>query len=416
MKTRIWIFFFLMLALLSPQYSFSQGGGRGLLLNAEAFGFGPAAATAQLFHELRSQKRQLGYLGEGHTVTIQENLPYDDIIQLPPGASESEIREQLRFLSSRYGYFFTTCDHRYARIAQEEGYRVGLFDILTWFWPTIPENTKNLDLYVAQNYVNVKDRIRDERERFPEHTEVIPPIVCPLKRWSVADLENSVLLNLGGLSNPYISDEIMGKFVRLIAMTLKQALEGRVRRVVITTNPRFKAEVPEALTFGPKEIQNQLERVEFALMTSGLGNISEASSATLPVIWLPPTNDSQGQQIELLKRDGMVDWALDWGDLTESQPINYFEKQETVMKMIQAQMIQLLESPSYQKRFQRVLAEKIDQVLRFNQALKECDASHSGEQIKLISPDLKLGKFVERFGQDGLKGLRSLVLEWCKNE
>lgn len=67
------------------------------------------------------------------------------------------------------------------------------------------------------------------------------------------------------------------------------------------------------------------------------------------IIWLPPVNDSQGQQMVLLKQHHMLDFGIDWSDLFE--PIDYFAPQKDVLKQI-AQNIQNLSSdPKAQARF-----------------------------------------------------------------
>ena len=48
-----------------------------LLLTAEAFGFGPSAAIAQIFKFLREYVHTIAFAGTGHTLDIQRPLYYD---------------------------------------------------------------------------------------------------------------------------------------------------------------------------------------------------------------------------------------------------------------------------------------------------------------------------------------------------
>lgn len=370
-----------------------------LLMNAEAFGFGPSAATAQSMLELRPFMERMGYLGEGHTLALQESLPYDDIVSLEDQASDAEIRRHLRRLSPRYTHFFTSSDFRYAQIAQEEGYKVGVYDPLTWFWRSFPETFSHVDLYVAQDFVGVRDRIEGDRSLFPEKTDVVAPIVHPLNRRPFDRRERAVLVNLGGLSNPFVPNELMSNFANLLAESCALAVANQTGKIIVATNPMFAKEMPKRLnaaTLSPGHIQNQLEQVGLAFMTSGLGNLFEASSAGVPVVWLPPTNDSQGQQIQLLKRRDMVDWSLDWNDFTDGPEIDYFRPQETVMNEIKSKMLMVLESRTYQERLLHVLAEKVRSSLH----------PHS---------NLKINRLVDEYGQNGIKDLVEIVRKWVQD-
>jgi hypothetical protein len=50
-----------------------------LLLNAEAFGFGPTAAIADCFPFLKERFSTIGFIGSGHTLDLQRPLAYDAI-------------------------------------------------------------------------------------------------------------------------------------------------------------------------------------------------------------------------------------------------------------------------------------------------------------------------------------------------
>ncbi|MBK7843382.1 MAG: hypothetical protein IPJ71_06745 [Bdellovibrionales bacterium] len=399
MKNKTQASFVFLCALLSSVLCWANGQCGKLLMNAEAFGFGPSAATAQLFLELRPHMERMGYLGEGHTLALQNSLPYDDIVRLEDQASDSKIREHLRRLLSRYTHFFTSSDFRYARVAQEEGYKVGVYDPLTWFWKPFPENSAHVDLYVAQDFVGVRERIEGARFLFPEKTAVVAPIVQPLNRRSLHQRKQAVLVNLGGLSNPFVSNDLMSKFSNLLAESCALAVADQTGEIIVATNPKFAKEMPKRLnaaTLSPGHIQNHLEQVRVAFMTSGLGNLIEASSAGVPVVWLPPTNDSQGQQIQLLKRRDMVDWSLDWNDFTDGPEIDYFRPQETVMKEIKSKMLMVLESREYQERLLQVLAEKVRSSLH-------------------PQSSLKIERLVDEYGQNGIKDLAEIVRKWVQD-
>ncbi|KAJ3102362.1 hypothetical protein HDU96_009661 [Phlyctochytrium bullatum] len=370
---------------------------QGLLLNAEAFGLGPSSATAQLFDALRPRITRLGYIGEGHTLSLQEPLEYDDLVRVDSSEGDEEIRKALRRLSPRYSHFFTSMDFGYAGIAVEEGFRVGFFDALIWYYESIPEVIQTLDLYIAQDFVGVKDRIRKESDRFPAQTRIVPPIVAVRKPQDRKVEHNSALVNLGGLSNPLITNELMARFASILARACHEALEPMISDVLVVTIPAFVEQMPPtftATTLSPTKVRERLESSGIAMMTSGLGNLFEASASGRPITWLPPTNDSQGQQIELMKRKGYIDWFVDWTDFTEGPAIDYFRPQELVMKEICDRMLLLIENAADQARLVRLLSERAQACL--------------GSQ----DVNLKIGSIVETFGQGGVKELADIVVNW----
>jgi len=77
-------------------------------------------------------------------------------------------------------------------------------------------------------------------------------------------------------------------------------------------------------------MKNVLSKTKYALMTSGLGNIYDTASYNIPTVWLPPANDSQGQQLKLLTKANMIDGQFNFTE----QTINYNDNQIDVLKII----------------------------------------------------------------------------------
>ena len=120
-------------------------------MNAEAFGFGPSAAIGEIFPYLRHRIAHLSYIGTGHTLDLQKELPYEQVFDY--GAETAEARKE-KFVSIAKGYdiFMTASDFEAARWAKELGMELIIYDPLTWFWREIPEVIGKADFYVAQNF------------------------------------------------------------------------------------------------------------------------------------------------------------------------------------------------------------------------------------------------------------------------
>ncbi len=279
-----------------------------LLLNAEPFGFGPTAAIADCFPFLREHFSKVGYVGVGFTLDLQRPLPYDSLHDVT-GVSQELLDAVLADIFSQYDVFLTALDFGMAEKAKAAGLTVIIYDPLTWYWKTIPPVVKDADLYIAQDFFGVRERLEQEAHLFnAERVRVVPPIIGDVAH--APGERDTVLLNLGGLNNPFWSAEGTLAYARLIVEAFA-SVAGNVE-VIITANKCIAANAliaQELAEFGVKnlsraEMQEVLKGAKFALMTPGLGNVYDAARFDIPTIWLPPANDSQGQQLFMLLEAG----------------------------------------------------------------------------------------------------------------
>ncbi|NTW13882.1 MAG: hypothetical protein HGA31_02530 [Candidatus Moranbacteria bacterium] len=295
-----------------------------LLLNAEPFGFGPAAAIATFFPMFRERFGHIAYIGSGHTLDLQRPLPYDDIFDL----SERSERDVDAVLSG-YDVFLTATDFGMAERAKACGSTVIIYDPLTWYWKEVPAAVCGCDLYLPQDFFGVRERLASEPDAFPESVRVVPPIVAGRRRSS----GKHVLINLGGLQNPFWSvDEAVRYAESCVGAILGCVPPGD--GIVIATSGAIARRLSDgrAKSYPRNGMLDILAETRYAFMTPGLGNIYDAAEYGIPVVWLPPANDSQGQQLELLRRNGMVDAVVDWSEL--DCPIDYFAEQPEVLRNI----------------------------------------------------------------------------------
>lgn len=296
-----------------------------LLLNAEPFGFGPTAAIASFFPYLRDKFGYVGYLGKNHTLDLQNGLPYDSI------HDTSKLHEDdIKQIVSQYDIFLTALDFETASLAKSLGLKVIIYDPLTWYWKIVPDIVRQCDLYFSQDFFGVKERIKNERYLFPRATQVIPPIVS---RKRLRTSKKYVLINLGGLQNPLWSVDD----VSLYAKTFIEAIKGCLpigEKVIIATSKAITERLndKDAKSYTRAEMHDILENTKYAFMTPGLGNIYDVAKFDIPTVWLPPANDSQGQQLDLLRKHEMSDAQIDWTDL--GRTMDYFAEQSEVLRKI----------------------------------------------------------------------------------
>lgn len=362
-----------------------------VLLNAEPFGFGPSAAIAEIFPYLRNRVAQLSYIGSGHTLDLQYKLPYDSVFDI--GSNKKGARkEQFHAIARHYDIFITASDFEAAAWAKELGMTLIIYDPLTWYWQKIPEVIRRADFYVAQNFFKVSERFMNEPSAFPEHA-IVPSIISGLH--DATHQASQLLVNMGGLSNPYFSQSDLAAYAKIVFGSAHDLLEANFDNAIYITSKAIATSVQDICptkTLLPHEVQKSLSGSSLAVMTSGLGNIFEASLMQKKVIWLPPANDSQGQQIVLLEESGMVDARIDWKDLFDDEAIDYFDNQDIVLKKIASLMERLSREPDAQARLEKTLLKG------FNSLKNDTPA--------------KLSKLTQTFGADGAKQAADSLLQW----
>jgi hypothetical protein len=296
-----------------------------LLLNAEPFGFGPTAAIATFFPYLRENFEYIGYLGKNHTLDLQKDLSYKAIHDVST-ASNDEIKQIL----SQYDVFVTALDFETAALAKSADLKVVIYDPLTWYWKLVPEVVKESDLYLTQDFFGVKERLQKDPHLFPQNTKIVSPIVSQRRPRTS---KKYTLINLGGLQNPLWSVDDVFHYAKTFIEAIKGCVSKDEELIIATSNAiAVRLNDSKIRSYNRAEMYDILENTKYAFMTSGLGNVYDAAKFDIPTIWLPPANDSQGQQMDLLKKHNMSDGQIDWSDL--GKPIDYFDDQTLVLKDI----------------------------------------------------------------------------------
>ncbi len=350
-----------------------------VLVNAEAFGFGPTAAIADLFPYFRETFSHLSYVGSGHTLDLQRAFNYDEIIDLSgmaPDAFNQVVKE--------YDLFFTALNFEKAGRAADLKIPTIIYDPLTWFWPKIPPVVAREGvLYLAQKFHGVKERLEKEKKCFNQVMEVdaFTKIVAREKDPQV------LLLNMGGLINPFWPIDYYRKYVHAIIQAVKNTADPRLDIKIVCSNQIVQLLPHENIcTYSRDEMFSLLPKVKIAIQTPGLANIYEAASHGIPCLFIPPVNDSQGQQLDLIRDHGQVDAFLDWEQLGEK--IDYKMGQRIVLEEI-GQQINKLSEKETSDRLNVLMKEGLDQLTK--------------------KTSLNLTSLLDMFGSEGAQQVAEIV-------
>lgn len=351
-----------------------------LLVNAEAYGFGPTAAIADFFPLLRQQFQTIAFVGPKHTLDLQEKLPYDAIYD-----QDKMTLAEFDALLDQYDVFFTAFDFERAQMAIQRGKPTIFYDCLTWFWQDIhPILAHDNALYLAQDFFGVRERIAANPKSYA-HPIVVKPI---LKAISHANHKDIVLVNLGGIKNPHWSNEDVIAYAKTIIEALNLAIPHTENVVIAASQVVCNAlKDPRIKTYTREEISALLPRVKYAAVTPGLSNIYDMSQYAIPTLYLPPANDSQGLQAKIMNMNNMADAWMDWSDIGKT--VNYSNQAQAVLANISACGDAVNNDRDLRTKFVETLSQKMRDVSEL-----KISRSHA---------------LVEKFGTGGIEEVVSKV-------
>ena len=299
-----------------------------LLLNAEPFGFGPTAAVAAIFPHIKGEIEEISYIGSGHTLDLQRSLPYKKLYDQNQ-LDEAGLQEVLQ----QHDVLLTASDFGLAQAARKAGLKLGIYDPLAWYWKEFPAIAREADLYIAQDFYGVAERVRAEFNN-QANWRIVPPIVNTVA--AEAHRQHGILLNLGGLQNPHWPLGEAVDYARTMIAAVRRVLPAN-ETLTIATSQAIAAQLsdPQVKTCSVEEMRHLRHTCRIALMTPGLGNIFDAAAEQVATIWLPPANDSQGQQADILLKHQPDTSRIDWKDINPGWEINYRDSQPEVLRKIE---------------------------------------------------------------------------------
>jgi uncharacterized protein (TIGR00661 family) len=355
-----------------------------LLLNAEAFGFGPSSAIADFFLLLRQKFHYIAFIGKKHTLDLQKHLSFDAIYDL----EDADVQQNLNQIICDHALFMTASDFNMAEQVVNLGVTTIIYDPIAWFWSCLPEFlNKNNVFYIAQNFFGVEERLEKEKTRIA-NMRIVPPIVPRIK---AERKENIGLINLGGIGNPLWSHEEDVFYAKLIIEALRKILPAN-ELVIFATSKKIVDSLndPQVKTYERSFISSLLPQLKYAIMTPGLGNIYDAARHNIPTLFIPPANDSQGIQLQLIHAHGMTDEAIQWSDI-------FSDEEEYVYGSDQNNNLQFISDSIHRVRNNAQLNQKFVELCR--------TAFHRLQQLNQSNT----AAVIERFGCGGCEEVVNIV-------
>lgn len=204
-----------------------------------------------------------------------------------------------------------------------------------------------------------------------------------------------MLINLGGLQNPYWPVDGVVDYARTVIGALRKSIPSSEKIVIAgsqTVADRLQKE--GVVTYPRAAMEDILARSKIAFMTPGLGNIYDAAAFGIPTIWLPPANDSQGRQLALIENHSMSDAALNWPGVVSGADIDYCGDQPAILSQIAEAAAALTRDNAAQERLSRLAQTQY-------QALIGKQGSNTTQ-------------IIEHFGKGGEREVARLVVEQAR--
>jgi hypothetical protein len=298
-------------------------GSPRVLLIAEAFGFGPASKLIALLHRSPSlQKGHSTFIGHGSALALAHTGRFDRVIEGDPCNLEqgSPMRKALR----ENEVLVSAMEFGPLAMAKGLGLRTILFDSLFWMWPEVESRLRDVDVYLCQNFLGVEERVAS-LDSGP--AVVVPPVtVAGQPGWSPEDF---VVLNFGGMLNPYVTRSKILTYVETILHAAQSACRAAGHRLEIYGVGSILEDVrgidqrivSRMSMLPPQSFVERLRRARSLMTSPGLEVLYEAFTVGVPTFMLPPQNNSQAYQAARLRQRYPALAGIDWHELLPVAPL-----------------------------------------------------------------------------------------------
>ncbi|KAK2589913.1 hypothetical protein QQS21_012404 [Conoideocrella luteorostrata] len=337
-------------------------------VHSEAFGYGPSAIAFTILPKLRYLRASSGaglsleYIGHGHTLELNTSPPWDNVHVC--NISDTNGKKLLRHLIDvhRPSIIISVVDEPFAAyVSTLKSVKLIVMDPILWYWPSIPDAWRAATKLIALDYVGVRKRVHEDHL---QNAVVVPPLVPTRSGSAFIGPKKGTLVNLGGLQNPFVSFADNVAYARLVVSAIKTAIATRSRpedhplQCLVTQELSTNLDMECVTSTTPDHVRTLLAQCETAFLTSGLANMCDAADCGGRVIFLPPTNQTQGMQPKLLEEElGCSIARIDWHEANVTMAkVDYVSAgEEDCFSLIQRQQNALINDNQAQQRFLQLI-------------------------------------------------------------
>ncbi|WKZ25815.1 MAG: hypothetical protein QY322_00700 [bacterium] len=274
-----------------------------IVFTAQDFAFGSVGPLLYLIEEFRNTKDfELIFVGFGTSLQLARKFPFNEVYELD--IEDPKNLSKLEDIISKCDAVVSCMDLASIKIAKKHNKITIYEDVLFWFWPSISDELFDVDLYIRERtfYSSANDNLYVDKIK---NLLTVGPIMAKSKKLprkkqafiSFGGAQATHVYKVGKDTNfPFVMTDILSKYVdwsdfeRVILATNEKTVEELKKRFA---NTPF-----EFTTLAHDKFVSEMSQSEVILITPGLITARGAFYTETPVVYLPPSNDSQYIQLD----------------------------------------------------------------------------------------------------------------------
>lgn len=319
-----------------------------LVFTAQDFAFGSIGPLLYLADLLKDKNYALIFVGFGTSLQLAKKFPFHEIYELD--TEDPKNMPQLEKIISKSDAVIS-CTDIPSIVAGKKFKKITVWeDVLFWFWPTIPKELFNVDLYIRERAFDAS--VNEERYGTKiKNLLTVGPIVGSVKKIT---RKKQAMISFGGAQATHVYQ--VGKDTNY-PFVMTEILSGQVNwsefdKVFLTSSEHvielLKARFPnipfEFTTLAHDRFIAEMSQSQVILITPGLITAQCAFYSDTPVIFLPPSNDSQYLQLDELRKLGLAQASVHLNDFLPKLNLLHLPGVEST-RLVMEQLRMLENSP-----------------------------------------------------------------------
>ena len=321
---------------------------------AENYAFGPIGKLLTITDKLRIFGHNITFLLFGTPYQLAKRDINNKVLCVD--FSKNTLPDNIISLLIKADLLISVMDLPSINWAKKYNLPIAFVDSLFWFWTTIDERLFDIDMYFFQKSFLLNKRKMNELNTIKNLIEV-PPIVDI--EYLSNEKSNLLLINLGGMdakgyieigNNSFYPFIIVNIILKLeILKNFKQVIFTGNERIINNLKNKYEHAISDNIKFlelNHKEFIKILSQSQLLITSPGLETTLEGFVYNVPIIFLPPQNNSQYLQLDEFRKLGIASKSIHLKDFFPDISDKLNESKEAVELVIK--QVNDIEEPNIQ--------------------------------------------------------------------
>lgn len=323
------------------------------------FGLGPVGKLSSIINASGNEFEWYA-LGQEFDTEIFEKNKFKKVLW-----TENEEQIKLFIKENNIKYALVVLKNKYARLLKSIGIKVIYVDSLPFMWTEEDAKTGkipyDMDIYCAQKTVELTDKSKKLFSKV-KNLRWVNPITPINKKFIQNNIDNNIIVNVGGLHSPIGNGE---EYINVVIKPLIECLKFKYKNknIILTCGNTAKKSLENALekynisiaTFRQEDFINKIISCFLFFTSPGLTTLLEIANLDKKVIVLPPQNLSQFYNLEyskkILHEYKIIDWNRKGLSLNDFKDINLLESEIVLLIYNNIKKLQTIEEITYEKNY-----------------------------------------------------------------